>query len=163
MATLMLGAFATFAACGNDEKKDNNQTYEESSTFALYVNGQRIEAGGTVEAVPTAEEVRNDFAHLDINVENKSGFAIPACISLSKVEGPATMDKVEICYNGACRQHTCPFTSDPFTMEAGLASANTITYDYTPSAITSTVIYRLTVGEGTSMANPQVLFIKHSN
>ena len=47
-------------------------------------------------------------------------------------------------------------------MEPGQASANKITYDYTPSAITEHTLYRLSVGEGSDMANAQVVFIEHA-
>ena len=161
-AALTLASFG-MVACGDDDEKNNdNTTYEESSSFAFYHNGQKLEAGATIEAVPTTEEIRNDFANLQLVVENKTGETKQVCISMSKVEGPSSMNDVEVCFAEACRTFTCPFTSDPFTMEPGQASSNTITYDYTPSHITANTTYRLTVGEGSDLKNPQVVFIKHS-
>lgn len=164
MAAALTLATAGFVACGDkdNENSEGNTTYEESATFAIYYQGQKIAAGDTIQMVPTDAQVRNDFAQADIDVENKTANALQACISMTKVEGPSAQNEVEICFSGACRTFTCPFTSDPFTMEPGQASANRITYDYTPSAITEHTLYRLSVGEGSDMANAQVIFIEHA-
>lgn len=163
MSAMLMMASVSFVACGDKEKdKDEPTTYEESTTFAFYYGGQKIAAGGTVEAIPTEEQTRNDFAQMNLMIENKLDTEVGVKLNIVKVEGPSSADHIELCFDGSCRENTCPWTTDMFTLGVGQANSNIVTYDYMPSAITKTIIYRLTVGKGENMEDPQVIFIKHT-
>lgn len=160
MAALMLGAFAGFAACGDDDEKDNPTTYEESTMFAFHYDGQKLSAGATIDVTPSMQQQQNDFANLNFYVENKTDATVNAAIKAERIEGRGE-SQIELCFNGACRQINLGAVN-PFVLEAGVSEANVVTYDYWPSAITSTTVYRITVGEGSEMKNPQVVFLKHN-
>ena len=162
MAAVLTLATVGFVACGEKDngKEDTPATYEESASFSFYYQGQKIAAGGTVEAVPTADELRNDFATLNLVVENKTDATVHAAIKANRIEGNGGSD-IELCFNGNCRQIHLGDVVD-ITLEPGQVAANTVTYDYTPSEISTTTVYRITVGKGENMEDPQVIFIKHT-
>lgn len=162
MAAMLMLATVGFVACGDKDngKDDTPTTYEESASFSFYYQGQKIAAGGTVEAVPTADQLRNDFANLDLVVENKTDATVQATIKANRTEGNGGSE-IELCFNGSCRQIPLGDVVN-LTLEPGQSNANIVTYDYTPSEITSTTVYRITVGKGENMDDPQVVFIKHT-
>lgn len=160
MAAMLTLASAGFMAC--EEENNNPTTYTESALFSFYYQGQKIAAGDTVEAIPTSEQIRIDFANMDLMIDNKTGAEVQVKLKAEKIEGPAAADHIELCFDGACREGNCPWITDLFTLVAGQGDANKVTYDYTPSAITQPIVYRLTVGKGGNMEEPQVIFIKHN-
>ena len=155
-AALVAGSLCAFGCSKDDEKEE--QPVTPSTVFAFHYDGATIAANDTVVMSPT---VSSDLGRADFIVENKTEATVQACLKMECVEGRVS-DRVELCYNENCREVPLGTVTDPFPIESGMTQANTITYDYNPSTITSTTVYRLTIGEGSEMKNPQVIFIKHT-
>ena len=113
--------------------------------------------------------------HVKVRVENENGedaalfhLFTDSFMSLSDFKGEletSSGSKVKI-----TKKNLSTFSLSEGTADDGYATVfspdapypYTITYDYTPSHITANTTYRLTVGEGSDLKNPQVVFIKHS-
>ena len=155
-AAAMLIAVTGFVAC-NDEKE--NTTYTDSKSYAIIYEGENVAAGQTVTFHPTARQIEQDFASIDLLMENKTESNLQTCLKIEKTEGPAEMDNMMVCYGETCKSPTAPWTSDPFTLVPGINEDMLIRFDYTPSSVTSKTTYRFTVAKSGSMADPQVIYL----
>lgn len=159
MAALMLGTFAGFVACGDDDEKENK--YEESTSYAIYYDGRALAAGQTITVSPNAAQIELDDVEADIFMYNKTDNTLNTCFKVELVEGPASMkDEAPVCY-GVCQTQHLPYLHEPISLAPGMDSRPVQIHVYMglhEGAHTGT--YRVTVGEGESLANPQVCNIK---
>lgn len=150
-------AMLAFAAC--KDKPEENDTITESSTYAILYNGEAIAAGATIDYHPSLTETENDFAAIDILFENKTAENQATAIKVEKVEGPAGMDNLMICYGATCNEFPIPWTSDVTTMAPGVDHTNEFKVEYAPSQVTSKTTFRLTIGKTAALTDPQVVFL----
>ena len=158
LAAAMSMAMLTLAAC-KDKPEDNN-ALTESLTYAVIWDGSAIAAGATIDYHPSLIETEMDFAALDILFENKTDSDQPTAIKMEKVEGPASMDNLMICFGVTCNEFPIPWTSDVVTMHPGINEDQVLKVEYAPSQITSNTTFRLTVGKTAALNDPQVVYIK---
>lgn len=163
MTAFIMMATVSLVSCGKEENEENNNNPNTQSTvFAFLYNGSTLEAGATVELLPTMTETQNDFAQALFVVENMTDAEVQACIKVECVKGSGAHE-IELCYDNNCRNVQVGKVTAPFTIYPGQPQTNEIIYDYSPSSINGTIVYKLTIGEGSKMKNPQVVFLKHAN
>lgn len=135
--------------------------YQESTAYAIYYDGQALTAGQTITVSPTAEQIANDDLEADLYMFNKTENTLNTCFKVELVEGPESMSKdVPVCY-GVCQARNLPYTHEPITMGPGMNNSPIQLHVYmTMHEGTTTGSYRITVGEGTELANPQVCIVK---
>ena len=154
MAAFVMAATFGFASCG-DDTKDNpdpqpGQTYEESASYSILFNGNAVAAGSTVES--------EEGFKVDLLLANKTDGALGTRFKVEKVSGPDAMNKIGVCID-VCTDQNCPYTSPNLNIAAG--GQQYISIEYLSERATSmTATYKLTVGEGLALNNPQVIFVK---
>lgn len=160
MATMLGVAMLGLTACKNEKPEPTNPV--ESTTYAVIYNGASIAAGQTIEHHPSLQETENDFASFDLFFENKTDAEQPTVIKLEKTEGPDALNTLMVCFGATCSEHTCPWTSDVVTLTPGINQQEDKMFkiEYTPSMVTAKAVFRLTVGKGTSMSDPQVIYFQ---
>lgn len=150
-------AMTGLVAC--EPEPDPTPTYSESNTYAIIYNGNPIAAGEILSYHPTITETANDLAVIHLLLENKTGATQTTKMKVEKIEGPASMDDLMICFGEECNNPTAPWTSPVFSLEPGVNEQLPITFDYTPSKVTEKTTYRMTIGKGASLEDPQVILI----
>lgn len=162
-AVMMMGAMS-FVACSKDDDKntDEPQPVAASETFDILYMGRELEPGQMVYYNLTAEEVAGDDVEVSLYVKNKSNAAVQRVFKVELAEGPSSMGvDVPICY-GVCESQTCPYTSPAVELAAGVADETPIMIHLYPSfhegAHTGT--YKVTVGNGVNLGDPQVCYVK---
>lgn len=151
MAAFVMAATFGFASCGDDTKDNNDQIYEESASYSILFNGNAVAAGSTVES---AEGFK-----VDLYLANKTDGELDTRFKVEKVSGPDAMNTIGVCID-VCTQQRCPYTSKSITIPAG--GRQLISLEYMSESSDMTATYKLTVGEGASLNNPQVVFVKLS-
>ena len=132
----------------------------ESSLYAFQYDGQIVAAGGTIYYTPTLQQVNNDQAMVDFFMVNKTEENLPTVMKVEVVSGPEALNDLEICYDGLCRNYTCPWTSGELILVPGVNTDLKMTLDYHPSDINGiTSVYRITIGKGANMEQPQVMYL----
>ena len=166
MAAIMTMAMVGFVACKKDDDNKTDepeqQTYEESTTFEILHNGQALAAGATVDYTLSAEELANDDAEVGFFVKNKSNNSVQRVFKVELVEGPSSMaEHAPICY-GVCEDLACPYTSGAITLAAGATDNQAIIIHLYPTmnGDAHTGTYKITVGKGAGLEDPQVCFLK---
>lgn len=166
MAAVMTMAMVGFVACKKDDDKKTDepeqQTYEESTTFEILYNGRAVAAGTTVEYTLTQEEIDLDDSDAKFFVKNKSNATVQRVFKVELYEGPASMkNDAPICYGTSCTAQNLPYTSDAVELDPG-TDEKAIQIHLYPSdhedAHTGT--YKVTVGKGANLEDPQVFFLK---
>lgn len=165
MAAVMTMAMVGFVACkkDDDKKSDDSQqqeTYEESTSFEIIHNGQAVAAGATVEHTFTAEELDIDDADVALYVKNKTDNTLQRVYKVELAEGPSSMERAPICY-GQCTDRFLPYTSEAVNLAPGTDNTAIQIHLY-PSSHGSahTGTYKVTIGNGTNLEDPQVCFVK---
>lgn len=164
LAAAMSVAMLALVAC-DPEKPDPEQnnpsgdSYTESTSYGIIIDGQNVAAGATINHVPSATETENDFASVDMLINNKTNDDLPTCLKVELLEGPDAMERFMMCYGPTCKEGHCPWTSDVFTLVPGINEDMLIKFEYYPSSVTSKTVYRITVGKGTKLSDPQVILI----
>lgn len=171
MASLFMTAMIGFAGCSKeDDNKDNNhhndnpnpqEEYEESTSYAIYYGGEKVLAGQTVVYNLTDRHRDDDYVSVEFIPENLTGGVAMTVVRLDMIEGPNSMKNISFCTD-MCRDVTCPYTSDPYQLEPGMNSITPISYHCYPSQKGSGVsaLYKLTVGLGENIEDPQVFFLR---
>lgn len=147
MSTAMIG----FASC--------EKNTDDTPAYAIHYNGAAMAADATIDIQPNLIETQNDFASIDLLLENKTSDNLSTCIKVEMLEGPDAMKDLMICYGTTCKNPTCPWTSDAFTLTPGVNENMAIKFDYAPSKVTTKTVYRMTVGKAGSLDNSQTLLI----
>lgn len=138
-------------------KKDDSTT--ESATYAYVYQDQTVKANETIVFHPSQQEIRDDFATVEFLIENKTSEELSSVMKVEKVEGPEALNDLMICYGSTCKNGPCPWVSDPFMLVPGINQNMVIKLDYFPSQVTSKTVYRITIGKGTSISDPQVMLL----
>lgn len=158
--TAMCVAMTGMAACEPDPDPDPTpDTYTESATYGIIYEGSNVAAGEILAIHPSASEITLDFASIELLPENKTGNNLETKLKVELLEGPDAMKDIMICYGETCKNPTCPWTSDAFTLAPGVNNDMLIKFDYSPSKVTSKTTYRMTIGKGESLEDPQVILI----
>ncbi len=131
----------------------------ESSTYAIHYNGNAVAAGETIVIHPSLDEISNDLAIVHLLLENKTNTIQSTAMKVEKIEGPAAMDDLMICFGEDCNSPTAPWTSSTFNLEPGVNENFPISFDYAPRKVSEKTTYRMTIGKGTSLEDPQVILI----
>ena len=160
LATMaMCVALTGLVACDPDDPEPTPDTYTESATYGIIYNESHVAAGEILTIHPTLSELSNDFATIELLPENKTANNLETRMKVELLEGPDVMKDIMICYGETCKNPTCPWTSDPFTLVPGVNNDMLIKFDYSPSKVTEKTTYRLTLGKGTSLDDPQTILI----
>lgn len=163
MATVAISIIGlSLTACEKEPEPTpaNDVNYEESNTYAIYYQGSALTAGETITVSPTPEQRDNDDVEADIFMYNKTDNTLNTCFKVELVDGPATMGEAPICY-GVCQSKPLPYTHEAIALAPGMDPTPIQVHVYMgmhEGATTGT--YRITVGEGSELANPQVCNIK---
>ena len=157
MSVALMGMVACKEKPENPEPTPDPST--ESSSYAFQYDGAILAAGDTVDYYPSMQQTNLDFANVDFFPVNKTNANLGSVIKVERAEGPVSFDDLEICYDGNCRTGTCPYTTGVLDLVPGVNTDMKITIDYTPSAVTARTIYRITLGKGTSLEDPQVFVL----
>ena len=158
-------ALAGVVACGEKENTTPEPQPEpvpptqESSTFAFHYQGRTLEAGQTVYFYPSADEAENDWATVHFMMENKTEANVGTYMKVELAEGPEALNNLTICFGETCKTGTCPWTSDVISLTPGINQNLEVALDYVPSQVTSKSVYRITIGKGPSLEDPQVMFV----
>lgn len=158
MAVVMTG----LTSCGEKTEVPGEPSVSETTQSALYAfqyNGETVAAGATVYYTPTPQQVSNDQAMVDFYMVNRTDENLETVMKVERVSGPEELDNLEICYDGMCRNFQCPWNSDPMTLVPGVNEDLKMTIDYLPSVIDRKSVYRITIGKGTAMEEPQVMYL----
>ncbi len=158
LAMMAIGV-ALFGLVACEKEKEEDTTYTESTSYGIVYEGNHIAAGETITIHPSRNEMENDFATIHLLLDNKTNANLTSVLKIEKVEGPATMNDIMICYGETCKNGSCPWVSDPFTLVPGINEDMLIKFDYTPSNVTEKTTYRMTIGKGASLEDPQAILI----
>ncbi len=161
LATMaMCVALTGLVACDPEpDPEPTPDTYTESATYGIIYDDAHVAAGEILTIHPTLGEIDNDFVSIELLPENKTDNSLETKMKVELLEGPDVMKDIMICYGETCKNPTCPWTSDAFTLEPGVNYNMLVKFDYAPSKVTSKTTYRLTLGKGASLDDPQVILI----
>ena len=160
MAAFVLTATFGLTACDPDQDKPTPEpieNYEPSSTYALYVGDTEIPVGDTYTYTATNDDLNNDEIVVYFIIENKTTSPAPTSHKFELVEGPTAFNGYEVCAGD-----TCPWDGKPYIMQPGKNPTKPIKYDIIPSECPagSSALYKLTVGRGNGLSDPQVIFFR---
>ena len=161
LAAFVMMATVTFTACGDKDNDPEEQSYQASATFDILYSGQAVAAGATVEYALTAEEVSFDDCEVSLYVKNKSNATVQRVFKVELSDGPSSMANAPICY-GQCTEHQLPYTSEAVAIAAGTTDSKPIQIHLYPSqhGDAHSGTYKVTVGKGANLEDPQVCFVK---
>lgn len=159
MAAMLTLGLAGITSCSKDDKTEDNSG---DPHFAFVYMNRTLEPDQTVYYYPTMEQTANDFAVVDFFIENTTSDAVNAVVKVERIDGPEAFDDLTICFGETCKTGTCPWTSDPFVLHAGLNDDLPIHVDYVPSLATTPGVYRITVGESSALAHRQTMILSLS-
>lgn len=164
MAAVMTMAMVGFVACSKDDDKKTDepqqQTYEASGSYAIHYMGRTLEPGQTVYHNVTEAEKEADEAVDDFHIENLRDLTLGTRFKVEFVSGPTSMNEVPVCY-GQCKSVICPYTSNEFDLASGLDPIALQVHCYPRDhEAGSKGTYRITVGIGESLEDPQVFFLQ---
>ena len=147
VAVAMIG----FTSCEPDpepEPQPQPQTYEldpienVGTLFAFHFNGQTVEPGATVTYNATTEDINDNFAAINLYIENLGNEEVTAIHRIEIAEGPADMNEYEVCAGGSC-----PWNGEPYTLVPGMNNDKPITLEFFPAdhATHATALFRVAV------------------
>jgi len=120
-----------------------------------------VAAGATVEYTLTQQEIDNDDSDAEFFVKNKTNATVQRVFKVELADGPATMGiDAPICY-GVCEPHNLPYTSNAVDLASGTDEKPIQIHLYpTFHGNAHTGTYKITVGKGAGLEDPQVFFLK---
>lgn len=158
----------TLSLIGCDNNKPEPEPSPEpnpatpSSTYAFIYQGRTLEAGQTVYVYPTESELANDWVTIHFMMENKTESNSEAYIKVERTDGPEGFDNLTICFGTTCKTGVCPWTYGPLNLVPGINTDLEVSLDYIPSIATTPGVYRITIGKGEAMEDPQVMYLSMS-
>lgn len=152
-------ALTGLTGCKEKPEDTTHSETDESTSYAFQYQGSTPAAGATVDFTPNMQQTANDWAAVDFYMVNKTSADLQSVLKVERKSGPASFDNLSICYGETCKTGTCPYTSDVMTLTPGVNTDLRVTIDYAPSAVTEETVYRITLGKGTALDDPQVLYI----
>lgn len=155
LAAMAMGvALMGMVACTDPEVVEENL-----DIYAFQFNDQTVADGATVYFTPSISQVGNDWAQVYFYMENKSDANVETVMKVERMSGSAELDNLSICFGETCKAGTCPWTSDAFTLVPGLNRDLPVIIDYSPSVISGTSVYRITIGQGAELKNSRVMLL----
>lgn len=155
-------ALVGLTACEDPEPEPENPT-TASTTYAFHYQGNALEQGQTVAYHPTLTETANDWATVHILMENKTSSNQETYMKVELSDGPDAFNALSICFGSTCKTGTCPWTYGPLSLVPGVNSELEVMIDYMPSIATTPGVYKITIGKGEKMEDPQVMYLNMSN
>lgn len=160
MAAAMMTAMVGFVGCNKDDDgKSGNETLRNSDSYSVKYDNRTIAAGDTVKYTPTASELENEFVHMVFMVLNKTSEPLSTAVKMEMLQGPESYKSVGICLD-ECQNGICPYTCTPYTIASGAEKQLELEMFPTGSDGSLRALYRVTVGKGASLGDPQVFFIQ---
>ena len=163
MAAVLMMASVSLVACSkDDDNKTNEETFEASGSYVIHYMNRTLEPGQTVYHNVTEAERAADEAMDDFYIENLRDVSLGTRFKVELVSGPSSMNEVPVCY-GQCQPVVCPYTSDLFYLAHGVDSHALEIHCYPSFHEAGSVgTYRMTVGVGEALDDPQVFFLQFS-
>ena len=167
LLTAVLVSAMGMTACEKEENNDNNgggqQTPADNSpAYAFVYQGQVLAAGDTIYYYPTSEEASDtiDQAAVEFYLKNLTDANKETQMLFEMTEGSMAMaNYLEVCFGDGCSGGRSPWTSSVFTLAPGLNENLPVKFDYAPSKVTETTVIRVKVGENSSLARSQVMYL----
>ena len=161
MAATVLFAAMNLTACNKDDEKTEPTPNpgEASAKYEIMYLGRTLEPGQVIYCNLTDEQRANDDAEVDVYMKNITDATLNTHFRVELADGPETMNEVPVCY-GECLIQQCPYTSEAIQLAPGIDTKPLQLHVY-PSqhGRSGSGSYRITVGEGSSLANPQVFYV----
>ncbi len=150
MAAVVMIATVSLAACSKDDDKKNsdNPTPVDHNDFAIRQGGGIVNSGDTV---------LNDSYKVAFFVFNQSSEAQTFSARVEKVSGPDAMNNISYCVNLCYDPLPCERIKPSFTVEAN--GSQELDFEYMGDEHAK-ALYRLTVGKGSAMENPEVVYFQ---
>ena len=162
VAVLMMASVSLVACSKDDDNKTNEETFVASGSYVIHYMNRTLEPGQTVYHNVTDAEKEADEAMDDFYIENLRDVLLGTRFRVELVSGPASMKELPVCY-GQCKPVTCPYTSDEFYLARGVDSHPLEIHCYPREHEAGSVgTYRITVGVGEALDDPQVFFLQFS-
>lgn len=139
-------------ACNKDDEDDNGNTpLTESTTYQITYNSEVVMAGDTID---------NGSFSVKVKVKNITETNQQTYVKVERVAGSSAMNSVILCTNICYDATPCPFVSESaFTIYANSEQEVELKYfSLTPHKTEMNATYRITVGKGTSLDDPQIYF-----
>lgn len=159
---ILMAAFVMIATMGVASCNKDTGDERESTRYAFIYKGDTVDPGETIRHTPSQSERQNDLATVEILIKNKTDNELNSKILLEKLDGPVAMDTlvIHIGQSTSNIKGNWPWKSDNIALAPGVNNNKAIKIDYHPSGVTATTRYRLAVGEGGNVSDPEVLFIE---
>ena len=171
MATLAMTTVALSGCTKDDPKPDpepepapaeptiNPDDYTPSGTYTVTYEGDAIDAGNILSYAVSAAELEDNFIKVDFKVNNNSSEAQSTAVSADLIYGPESFREIGICIL-TCQNGTAPFTCTPVNIAAGGEQNVDIEVFAGATGVYHSAIYKITVGKGQLLLDPQVFFLK---
>lgn len=137
-------------------------TFDESTTYTIHYGETALAAGDTVFYNITSTNMENDFVKIDFFIENKTEETVSTVLKVEWEDGVQSMKTLDICTPERCfSNQTCPYTSISFTVTPGIDIYAPFSLEFAPSEYgpDAWAVYRVTLGKGTELADPEVIFV----
>ncbi|MBP3763066.1 MAG: hypothetical protein J6I49_04190 [Bacteroidales bacterium] len=165
---LMLAGAAFGAACGNDDDKPtppppltwenpDPSDYTSSGTYAMHYQNKPLPTGNTIEYRITEADFSTEQAIVMLIIENKTSQDEVTSQGIELLEGPEALRNVDICGAGSC-----PWDGNPYILEPGINNEKFLAIEFDPNTVARpyTALYKVTVGKGRRMEDPEVVFMR---
>ena len=148
IAVAMFGLTACDPENPEPEPDNQPQTYEldeienVGTLFAIHFNGETIQPGATITYNATASDLADNFAAINMYIENLSSNEVTAIHRIEIAEGPADMNEYDVCAGGSC-----PWNGQPYVLAPGINETMPITMEFHPNdhAAHATALFRVAV------------------
>jgi hypothetical protein len=159
LAAFVMMATVSLTGCNKDDE-NSGETYPASTSYAVHYQGQALAPGQKVVYNITDADKETDEATVDFYIKNLTQESLQTRFKVELEDGPESMKDLPVCY-GQCKPVTCPYTWNVFTLVPGLDQQALEIHCY-PSMhdAGSQGTYKITVGKGGDMEDPQVFFLQ---
>jgi hypothetical protein len=151
-------------ACDPEPTPGPDNPTTESTSYAFHYQNRALEQNQTIYYYPTAQEVANNWATVHLFMENKTDVALETYMKVEVENGPESFNNLSICFGETCKTGTCPWKYGPINLTPGVNTNMEVLLDYLPSnAAEANGVYRITIGKGADLEDPQVMFLSMSS
>lgn len=137
----------------------NPDEYENSPVYSVKYDGATVNAGDIVTRPISDAEMDDAFVVVDFTIKNESMEAQSTVAYMDMIYGPESFREIGICIS-TCQNGTAPFACNPYEIAAGAEQSLELEAFPGDKGVYHSAIYKVTVGQGQELNNPQVFFLK---